>query len=52
MVAAAKARGLRQTLAQEVFPPDEAISWENDRHRLDRRRLKRVTVSLEQTTST
>lgn len=29
------------------FPPDAAAAWEKGHHRLDRRRLKRVTVSPE-----
>ena len=33
---------------RRLFPPDEAVSWEKDHHRLDRRRLKRVRVSPEQ----
>lgn len=30
------------------FPPDAAVAWEKGHHRLDRRRLKRVTVSPEE----
>ena len=29
------------------FPPDQQVAWEKDHDRLDRRRLKRVTVSPE-----
>lgn len=31
-----------------LFPPDADVSWEKGHHRLDRRRLKRVTVSPEE----
>ena len=31
-----------------LFPPDEAVAWEKGHHRLDRRRLKRVTVTPEE----
>ena len=31
-----------------LFPPDEATSWEKGHGRLDRRRLKRVSVSPEE----
>ena len=30
------------------FPPDADVAWEKGHHRLDRRRLKRVTVSPEE----
>ena len=30
------------------FPPDPDVAWEKDHGRLDRRRLKRVTVSPEE----
>lgn len=30
------------------FPPDPDVAWEKGHHRLDRRRLKRVTVSPEE----
>ncbi len=35
-------------LAQEAFPPDEAVAWEKGHGRLDRRRLKRVAVTPEE----
>ncbi len=31
-----------------LFPPDADVAWEKGHHRLDRRRLKRVTVSPEE----
>ena len=31
-----------------LFPPDADVSWEKGHHRLDRRRLKRATVSPEE----
>ena len=31
-----------------LFPPDQDVAWEKDHGRLDRRRLKRVTVSPEE----
>ena len=31
-----------------LFPPDQDVAWEKDHGRLDRRRLKRLTVSPEE----
>jgi len=33
---------------RRLFPPDQAVSWEKGHHRLDRRRLKRVSVTPEE----